>query len=155
MQGYIADNAAGLFLINDKGEVLESWIFSKDPVESVSLLTKIYDRKPVKQEKKFLKNVQKFKFTTIFSDNQALVEALKSKIPDLAFSRPSERITEFRSRFPEYAVDKKLFKDKEEWTQYNREFALHLARKQVTVSAARRDLSVVQMVRAIDDLDKS
>jgi len=155
MDGYLADNALGLFLLDEEGQVRDSWIFSKDPNESAEILAKMYASETVKQEKKLLNSLLKSDLAAIKCDNQELVEALKPRIRNLVFVKPCDRIDAFRESFADYAVSTGLLNSKEEWDRFTREFALHLARQRVAVKAARRDLAIAQMVRAIDDLDKS
>jgi nucleolar protein 56 len=164
LEAYVIETPAGLFILDEKSSVLEKVYFSPEPEAAALELKALQEGSPSKEVLEALKRVARKHSPLVFENEQVARAAAKGeKLKTVVRSSPIA--DEFRTHLSSE------WEGREEWLKkqslaspvcttpqaYNdfaRQVTLQLARAGVAVAAARRDLSAVQAVRAMDDLDK-
>lgn len=163
MEVYVVETPVGVFIVDEEANVIEKSLFSKTPHLAAAELEQI-------QEGQITSNVL-----------DALRSAAKSAIlvfENETFGRAAERsglqvsirnsiaFEKFRSNLRSDWEGKKGWLEKQSldlpalqtsanYNDFARQVTLEIARAGIAAAATRRDLSAVQAVRAIDDLDKT
>jgi nucleolar protein 56 len=153
MHVYIIDCALGIFAVNEKSEILDKLLFNS-PLEAAKSLTEINEGNLPSNLSSFFKKFSSKKFERIILDNEGLAKALKSKLK-IELQKPCLMADEFRRNLTSTALNLKILKSKEEAENFFREVAVQIAREQLKVASAKKDLYTIQISRALEDMDKT
>ncbi len=156
MKSYIVDSPLGIFALSKTGKVVDKVIFGPDPVKAADKLNRVQSGEIIEEFSSLLKTLKKKDYDTFVFENETIARAVRDKVGfEVEVERPSKIVEKFRPRLPTIAVELKIFKDKEKFSEFLRDVTVQLARMAITVAVAKRDLLAVQAVRAVDDLDKT
>lgn len=156
MKSYIVDSPLGIFALSKTGKVIEKVIFGPEPVRAADKLNSVQSGEIIEEFSSLLKTLKKKDYDTFVFENETIARAVRDKVGfEVEVERPSKIVEKFRPRLPTIAVELKIFKDKEKFSEFLRDVTVQLARMAITVAVAKRDLLAVQAVRAVDDLDKT
>lgn len=151
MDMYMVDSPIGLFLINDRMEVLGKYLYSKNPAQAAGEALKLLEGSPSLGIASFLSQIGGAPFIV---DNRELESALRKMGVAVRFAR-HPIIQSFKEQLPTRLIQEGVFKDEEEWRSFERGFAIETTRISIAARAAKRDMAVIQAVRAVDDVDKT
>lgn len=164
MEAYVVETPAGLFILDEKSNVLEKVLFSPKPEAAAVELKDLQDGTLSRAVVDSLKQAAK-KHSPLVFENEQIARAVE-KAEKLKVSVKSSPIAEqFRLHLgsewegrnawlKKQSLESPIFKTPQAYNDFARQVTLQLARAGIAVAAARRDLSAVQAVRAMDDLDK-
>lgn len=164
MEAYVVETPAGLFILDEKSNVLERVLFSLKPEAAAVELKDLQDGTLSRAVVDSLKQAAK-KHSPLVFENEQIARAVE-KAEKLKVSVKSSPIAEqFRLHLgsewegrdawlKKQSLESPIFKTPQAYNDFARQVTLQLARAGIAVAAARRDLSAVQAVRAMDDLDK-
>lgn len=164
MEAYVVETAAGLFILDEKSNVLEKVLFSPKPEAAAVELKDLQDGTLSRAVVDSLKQAAK-KHSPLVFENEQIARAVE-KAEKLKVSVKSSPIAEqFRLHLgsewegrdawlKKQSLELPIFKTPQAYNDFARQVTLQLARAGIAIAAARRDLSAVQAVRAMDDLDK-
>ena len=164
MEAYVVETPAGLFILDEKSNVLEKVLFSPKPEAAAVELKDLQDGTLSRAVVDSLKQAAK-KHSPLVFENEQIARAVE-KAEKLKISVKSSPIAEqFRLHLgsewegrdawlKKQSLELPIFKTPQAYNDFARQVTLQLARAGIAVAAARRDLSAVQAVRAMDDLDK-
>lgn len=165
MEAYVVETPVGLFILDEKANVLERVFFSPEPETAAAELKDLQDGKLSKAFVDALKRAVK-KHSPLVFENEQLAKA-SEKEGKLTVSVQASTVAEqFRnylgsewegrdSWVKKQSLESPVFKTPQAYNNFARQVTLQLARAGIALAAARRDLSAVQAVRAMDDLDKT
>ncbi len=165
MEAYAVETPAGLFILDEKQKLIERVSFSTEPKTAAAELKDLQEGNLSKPVLDALTRAAQ-KHSPLIFENEQLAKAAE-KNAKLAVSVQSSEIAEqFRNHLgsewegreswvKKQALESPVFKTPQAYNDFAREVTLQLARAGIAVAAARRDLSAVQAVRAMDDLDKT
>ena len=159
------ETPVGVFILDGKGNIIERALFSSNPRNAALELKDVQDGKVgpsileiinraaesyspiVLQDDNLAKMVEK--------ETKAPITVKQTQIPEQFRNilRSEEKNRE--SWLNEQSLDITSVKTARAYNEFARRVTLELARSGIARAAARRDLSAVQAVRAMDDLDKT
>ncbi|MEM2123382.1 MAG: C/D box methylation guide ribonucleoprotein complex aNOP56 subunit [Candidatus Bathyarchaeia archaeon] len=152
MKVYVADTLLGLFVLNEEGEILDEEYF-KGFEEIVEYMMNV-DRKVLpKPLGELLPRLRRYEL--LVTDNSGIMELLRREGLNVELVKVSEVIGRFRDSLPDYALNKGLIRSFDEIGELERTILYEIAKRKVKGVSARRDLYAAQMIRALDDIDKS
>lgn len=164
MEAYVVETPAGLFILDEKSNVLEKVFFSPKPETAAVELKDLQEGKLTKAVVDALKRVAK-KHSPLVFENEQLARTAEKEEKLKVSVKPSPVAEQFRIHLgtewegrddwlKKQSLESPIFKTPQAYNAFTRQVTLQLARAGIAVAAARRDLSAVQAVRAMDDLDK-
>lgn len=165
MEAYVVETPAGLFILDEKVDVLERVSFSPEAGAAAAELKDLQDGKLSKFVVEALKRAAKKHSPLVFESAQ-LAKAAETEGKLSVSVKASAAAEQFRSHLSsewkgrdgwvkKQSLDSLIFKTPQAYNDFARQVTLQLARAGIALAAARRDLSAVQAVRAMDDLDKT
>lgn len=149
----MVDSPIGLFLINDRMEILGKHLYPKAPAQAAEEALKILKGSPSPDAASFLSQLR-YRETGVTVDNKDLESALRKMGIVVKFER-HPLIQSFREQLPAQLIREGVFSGEEEWRSFERGFAIETARVSIAGKAAKKDVAVIQAVRAVDDVDKT
>lgn len=165
MEAYVVETPAGLFILDEKEAVLEKVYFSPEPGLAATELKELQDGKLSKSVADALKQASKKHGPLVF-ENEQLAKASANEVKLAVSVKASAVAEQFRNHLSsewqgrdrwvkEQSLESPVLKTPQAYNDFARQVTLQLARAGVALAAAKRDLSAVQAVRAMDDLDKT
>lgn len=152
MKAYLSDTILGLFVLNEHGEVLDLEYY-RDVKEASESITEINRGVLPEVLEKILPRLKRYE--KLITDNPRIAELLGGKGFKVELVKNCSVTKEFRESLPEYALNKGLIRKREEIDDLERMVLYEIAKAEVRGVSARRDLYAAQMIRALDDIDKS
>lgn len=164
LEAYVVETPIGLFILDEQGNVLERVFFSKEPQAAASEFKQMQEGKPTKPIIEAMKQVAKKNSPLVFGNQQLANTCAKEANLDVGV-RMSPVAEKFRNQLASEWDGRESWLKKQSlqspatetaraYNEFARQVTLQLARSGIAIAAAKRDLSAVQAVRAMDDLDK-
>jgi nucleolar protein 56 len=164
LEAYVVETPAGIFILDEKSNVLEKILFSDKPEAAAVELRELQDDN---LSEAFIDGLRKAakKHAPLVFENEQLARTVE-RAEKLKVSVKSSSVAEqFRAHLGsewegrdgwlrKQSLESPILRTAESYNEFVRQVTLQLARTGIAVAAARRDLSAVQAVRAMDDLDK-
>lgn len=152
MKAYLSDTILGLFILNEQGEVLDAEYY-RDVKEASESIMEIRRGVLPRVLGKLLPRLKQYR--NLVTDNPGIAELLRGEGFKVKLVKSCSVTKEFRESLPEYALNKGLVRKSEEVNNLERTVLYEIAKAEVRGVSARRDLYAAQMIRALDDIDKS
>jgi len=163
LEVYIIETPVGVFIVDDKLNVLDKVLFAKAPHLAAAELKQIQEGNYTTAIIDALRNSGKT--DTLVFENQLFAKAAE-RANLHAITRTSPVADTFRSRLSsewegrdewvkQQSLTTQIFRTPDAYNDFARQITLEIARAGIASAATRRDLSAVQAVRSIDDLDKT
>ena len=163
LEAYVVETPAGVFIVDEKTNVIDKALFSKAPHVAAAELKQVQDGVITSQIMNALKVAGKGR--TLVFENELLAKAAENaglqvlvKANPVAEKLRANLSSDWKGRskwLEEQSLDMPELQDSEKYATFVREVTLEIARAGIATAVTRRDLSAVQAVRAIDDLDKT
>jgi nucleolar protein 56 len=165
LEAYVVETAVGLFIIDENIDVIEKALFSNEPGEAAASLKQIQQGHLTPVVLDALKRAQ-VKYSVLVFENQLAAKAAESQANLTVSVKTSKPGREFRERLgsdwkdrdswiKKQSLETPTFKTSASYNEFVRQVTLQTARAGIAIATANRDLSAVQAVRAMDDLDKT
>jgi len=163
LEVYVIETPVGVFIVDDKLNVLDKVLFAKAPHLAAAELKQLQEGNYTTAIINALRNSGKT--DTLVFENQLLAKAAE-RANLQATTRTSPVVDTFRSRLSsewvgrdawieQQSLTTQIFRTPDAYNDFARQITLEIARAGIASAATRRDLSAVQAVRSIDDLDKT
>jgi nucleolar protein 56 len=163
MEGYVVETPVGIFVLDQDAKVLGKFLFSIEPLKAA------VEAKEVQEGRLSDPIINAIKATGCSSfifENEAITKTAQTKGNLTASVRASSIFEEFRNHLgsdwrgrdkwiKQQSLDLPVLKTPAAYNEFVRQVTLQIARAGVALAAAKRDLSAVQAVRAMDDIDKT
>ncbi len=165
MEAHIVETPIGLFILNEEPKVIEAVFFSSDPQNAAVELKELQEGKLTPAILDAMKRAASTHSPLVF-ENQLLANR-SQKEGDLKVAVKTSPVAEqFRNRLSsewkgrdkwvkQQSLESPVLKSAATYNEFSRQVTLQIARAGIAIAAAKRDLSAVQAVRAMDDLDKT
>jgi len=164
LEAYFVETPVGVFILNEKGEIVERLLFSTDPKNAAMELKNIQDGKITAPILETLKRSSE-KYSPIVFESEQLGRTAETEGGITVSAKGIPLAERFRNRLATEEKDRDKWlnqqsllapslKSPRAYNEFARKVTLELARLGIASAAAKRDLSAVQAVRAMDDLDK-
>ena len=163
MEAYVVETPIGVFIVDDKLKLLDKGLFAKAPHLAAAELKQIQEGIITSNVLVALRNVGTS--ATLVFENELFAKAAE-KANLQAITRKNPVAESFRNKIgsewkgrddwlQEQSLDLPVLQSSRAYNEFARQVTLEIARAGIAFAATRRDLSAVQAVRAIDDLDKT
>jgi len=163
LEVYVVETPVGVFVVDDKLSVLDKVFFAKAPHLAAAELKQTQEGNITTTIIDALKNASK-SATLVFESElfakaaeQANLQAVTRK-NTVADTFRDRLVSEWKGRdawLQQQSLILPVLRSPDAYNEFARQITLEIARAGIASAATRRDLSAVQAVRAIDDLDKT
>lgn len=165
MEAYIVETPVGVFIVDAQTKILEVVLFPSEPRNAATELKQLQEGKPtgplIDAAKRAVKS-----YNLLVFENEKLGKAVENEANVPISIRTSPVGEQLRSRLgaewkgrdkwiDQLALESPVIKTPASYNEFVRQVTLELARAGIARAAGKRDLSAVQAVRAMDDLDKT
>lgn len=156
MEAIISLTPIGIFAIDGDGNVIAREGFPKDPKAVSGILRGAGEGRLEGPLRGFLEGLSKSGFEAMVFESEPLAEAAKRALGVAArVDAKSKALEALKARLPAMAVELGLFPDEASYSSFAREVMLEMTRASLASAGMRRDAYAIQVVRAMDDLDKT
>jgi len=165
MEAYVVETPVGLFIVDESGKLLDKALFSRDP-RKAAVEMKQYQEGRLWQE--ILDSVKRVgsSYSPIVFENKPAASAAEQQLQLKTTVKPAKQFEDFRSKIRsdwrdrdrwmrQQMLDVPILKNPRAYNEFTRKVTLEIARAGVAQAVASKDLSAVQAVRSMDDLDKT
>ena len=163
MEAYVVETPIGVFVVDDKLNVLSKLFFANAPHLAAAELKQIQEGNTTTGLIDLLTNASK-SAALVFENELFAKAAERAKLQ--AVTRKNSVADAFRIRLAtewagrdawlqQQSLTLPALRSSNAYNDFARQITLEIARAGIASAATRRDLSAVQAVRAIDDLDKT
>jgi len=165
LEAYVIETPIGLFILDEKSTILEAIYFSPEPRKAAVELKQVGEGKLTPAILDAMKRVSSSCSPLVF-ENQLLASTSEREGNLKVDTRPNAVAEQFRNRLTsewkgrdkwieQQSLESPILKTAAAYNEFSRQVTLEIARAGIARAAAKRDLSAVQAVRAMDDLDKT
>ena len=165
MEAYVVETPVGLFILDEKSKILEAIYFSREPRKAAIEMKQLSEGKLTPAILDAMKRASTSHTPLVF-ENQLLARTSEREGNLKVDTRPNAIAEEFRNRLAsewkgrdkwiqQQLLESPILKTAAAYNEFSRQVTLEIARAGIALAAAKRDLSAVQAVRAMDDLDKT
>ena len=156
MKSTMVITLVGIFALGAKEKIVGSNLFPKNPKEAADRVSRLQRGEIVDELTQLLKTLLKKGYDEFLFEDQTLASNVEKNLN--LKCRAAEAATEalrLREKLGEVAVQLKKFNDLEEFRQFTHQVSLVVAEKAVTRETQKRDLHAIQVIRTLDDLDRT
>ena len=140
---------AGIIIINDKFEVVQSLRFKPD--SEISLYSQIKNANVPEVVKTFLDNLSHEFSDSLEVNDQSLLEILSKIYPDKNFIY---KTIDSSNLFPLF-VQSGFFSSEEEISNFLQKFSIEYSKQQIRDVSGQEDLQIIEGINSLDELDKA
>lgn len=165
MEAYVIETPVGVFIIDENADVIEKALFSTESREAAASLKQLQDGQLTAAVLDALKRAQT-KLSPLVFESEPTAKAAENQGKLVVTVKTAKPVSEFRKRLgsdwkdrdtwlKKQSLESPVLKTPASYNEFVRQVTLQIARAGIARAAANRDLSAVQAVRAMDDLDKT
>ncbi len=165
LEAYVVDTPAGIFILDEKANILEKVFFSPEPRNAASEWKDVQEGQLTQPIIEALKRASK-KHTPLVFENEQLAKTAEKETKIVVSVKATTIAEQFRNQLgsewsgrdrwvKKQSIESPVLTTPQAYNEFVRQATLQLARAGIARAAAKRDLSAVQAVRAMDDLDKT
>jgi nucleolar protein 56 len=165
LEAYVVETPVGLFILDEKSKILEAIYFSPEPRKAAVELKQLGEGKLTPAILEIMKRASTSHIPLVF-ENQLLANTVEREGRLKVDTRPNAVAEQFRNRLAsewkgrdkwieQQSMESPSLKTATAYNEFSRQVTLEIARAGIARAAAKRDLSAVQAVRAMDDLDRT
>ena len=140
---------AGIIIINDKFEVIQSLRFKPD--SEISFYSQIKNVNVPEVVKTFLDNLSHEFSDSLEVNDQSLLEILSKIYPDKNFIY---KTIDSSNLFPLF-VQSGFFSSEEEISNFLQKFSIEYSKQQIRDVSGQEDLQIIEGINSLDELDKA
>ena len=140
---------AGIIIINDKFEVIQSLRFKPD--SEISFYSQIKNANVPEVVKTFLDNLSHEFSDSLEVNDQSLLEILSKIYPDKNFIY---KTIDSSNLFPLF-VQSGFFSSEEEISNFLQKFSIEYSKQQIRDVSGQEDLQIIEGINSLDELDKA
>ena len=140
---------AGIIIINDKFEVVQSLRFKPD--SEISFYSQIKNANVSEVVKTFLDNLSHEFSDPLEVNDQSLLEILSKIYPDKNFIY---KTIDSSNLFPLF-VQSGFFSSEEEISNFLQKFSIEYSKQQIRDVSGQEDLQIIEGINSLDELDKA
>ncbi len=156
MKSTVTITLLGVFAINTKGKVVEKEFFPTDPREAAKRLSRLQRGEIVSELSQLLETLRQKGYSDFYFEDRGLALSVERNL-HLAtkVTEKDKAIENLRDNLGELAVELKRFESQQAFREYAHNLTVAMAEEAVARETQRRDLHAIQVIRALDDIDKT
>jgi len=152
---FIVDSVLGFLALSQDNVIVDKALFPRNPEKAAEKVLKVEAGEIVEEAEKLIK-----RFTgrdvKLVLENSSLAKSIHEKFKvDVEVEKPSKAGEYLRANLPEIAVQAGFAGSIDEFYSFLHEFSMALTKAKVRREAMRRDKIVIQLINAVDELDKT
>jgi nucleolar protein 56 len=153
MPVYLALTVFGVFILDEKGEVINQELTYPDVESSALNIIKVRNGEPTDILKTVASMLEKLEQDEVVIEDATLTEALPS-VKGIKVSTHGVH-KQFRNNQVSYMVENKIVESADEAELFRREVALRVAKATISAASEEKDLLIKHAVDAIAEVDRS
>ncbi|MGQ9542472.1 MAG: C/D box methylation guide ribonucleoprotein complex aNOP56 subunit [Candidatus Bathyarchaeia archaeon] len=155
MKSIILITTAGVYALDTKGRIID-FRFNPDPEGTAQTILNLQRGQVTDELIQFLNNLKEKGCRRFVFEEEALASEVNMKLRlKTEVAEDSAIIARFKDGLCEATIKLGLFRDPQAYRQYTHNVSVLLAEGAVMREVQRRDLHAIQIVRTLDDLDKT
>lgn len=165
LEAFVVETPVGVFIVDDKENIIEKVLFSSDPAKAAIELKQLQEGKTTAAIVDAAKRAANA-YTPLVFENEKLAKGLEQAAKIQVVIRSNAQAEQLRAHLAsdwkgrdkwikQHSLESSIVKTASSYNTFARQVTLEMARAGVARAAGKRDLSAVQAVRAMDDLDKT
>ncbi len=156
MKATIVECVMGVFGFGEANKLAGHVFFPKDPREIAERLEKIGTGKVIEEIVILVEKLQEKGFATFVFESSKIAKNVREKLKiGVDVEKPSESGELLRGNLEKFAVELGFVKREKQLRELTHQVSMELTKMKVRKVVEKRDLLVVQVIQAIDDLDKT
>ncbi|MEM2941998.1 MAG: C/D box methylation guide ribonucleoprotein complex aNOP56 subunit [Candidatus Bathyarchaeia archaeon] len=156
MKSTMVTTLVGVFALGAKGKVVGSRLFPRNPGDAAERVSRLQRGEVVDELAQLLESMRVKGYEEfLFEDENLASNVERSLNLKCRAGVESAAALKFREKLGEIMVQLEEFSDLEEFHQFIHQVTLALAEKAVTRETEKRDLHAIQVIRTLDDLDRT
>jgi len=156
MKATIVECVIGVFGFGEVNELVDKFLFPKDPKEVAERLGKIGTGKVIDEIATLVKKLQDKGFTLFIFENPEIARDIREKLNvEVDVVSPSEAGGLLRKNLDKIAAEVGFVKQATELRAWTHKVSMELTKIRVKKAVEKRDLVATQAIQTIDDLDKT
>ncbi len=156
MKATIVECLMGVFGFGEANKLVGHVFFPKDPREIAERLEKIGTGKVIEEIVILVEKLQEKGFATFVFESSKIAKNVREKLKiGVDVEKPSESGELLRGNLEKFAVELGFVKREKQLRELTHQVSMELTKMKVRKVVEKRDLLVVQVIQAIDDLDKT
>lgn len=154
---YVLASIAGIFGLDENGNVIEYSGFPRSPEEIAYRISLLQEGGSINELEKLIGSLAEKKVEEIIVEDVKLAEEIRKMkdSPPVRVSKETNVPLLFRQNVVETCIDVGFVRSESEFISILYETSMFLTRSRVKKASERRDQLVKQAIEAIDDVDKS
>ncbi len=156
MKATIVECLMGVFGFGEANKLAGYVFFPKDPREIAERLEKIGAGKIVEELVILVEKLRGKGYATFVFESSKIAQNVREKLNiEVDVEKPSESGELLRGNLEKFAVELGFVKREKQLRELTHKVSMELTKMKVREAVEKRDLLVVQVIQAIDDLDKT
>ncbi|MGP3668215.1 MAG: C/D box methylation guide ribonucleoprotein complex aNOP56 subunit [Candidatus Bathyarchaeota archaeon] len=153
---FIVDSALGFLALNQDNAIVDKVLFPKSPEKAAEKVLRVEAGEVIEEVEEIVKRFTSRKDVKLVLENSNLAKNIHEKFKiDVEVEKPSKAGEYLRANLPEVAVQTGFSGSKDEFYSFLHEFSIALTKAKVRREVMRRDKIVIQLINAVDELDKT
>jgi nucleolar protein 56 len=165
LEAYFVETPVGVFILDGSGKVVEKALFPSNPQNAALELKDVQEGRIAPSILEIISRAAR-SYSPIVFQSDPLAKAVEKEAKISVTVKDTKIPEQFRNILRSEGKDRETWlkeqslemitvKTARAYNEFARRVTMELARAGIATAAARRDLSAVQAVRAMDDLDKT
>lgn len=156
MKATVVESVMGVLSFNEKNELIDNVLFSKDARKIAETLAKIDVGKIVDELAVLIERLKANGYTFFVFENAELARNAHDQLKIAAeVARSSEAGELLRANLEKFAVETGFVKEGDQVRDWIHKVSVERAKMQIKTAVEKRDLVVTQAIQTLDDLDKT
>jgi nucleolar protein 56 len=153
---YLAEHLLGVFVLDENGDIVLKELRTKDLDQLVETIIKRKSGETDPVLDKVINELkEKMSDRIIVTEDPDVAKKVSEKGLKTETDPLSKIFIKLRSEIARIYVAEGLFKDENEVSEFLQRTAIEITRREIRGVAGKRDLLAIQVIRAIDDIDKT
>jgi nucleolar protein 56 len=156
MKATVIQSLIGVLSFDEKGQVVDKTVYSKDPKLIAEKTNLAEAGKTLDETIALVQQLKKKGYTTFVFENATIAKTVENKLGvNVEVAQPSKQGEMLRNNLERFAVEAGFVDQPEKLRELIREISIELTRLRVKKAGEKRDLMIAQAILSIDDLDKT
>jgi len=154
MKAIITQFLFGVMAFDEQNNLVEKILFPKKPQVAARSIMKIEAGK-ISEIASLITLLQNAGYDTFVFENPDIASEAQRKLNIKAEVLKTSEAAVLRARMKQIAVETGFVKDAKEFSLWNRNVSMELAKLRIKGAAEKRDLIIAQAIQTLDDLDRT
>jgi nucleolar protein 56 len=156
MEASIVDSVIGVFAFDRDYKVIDKVLFEKDAEKAAEAILDFENGKVTEELRMLLRKLSEKEYRTFVFENSEIAQNVHESLnAETRIAKSSTSSELFRKNLLQFALENEFVKSEPAFHEWVRDVSVALTRKRVRKTVEKRDMTIVQAILSIDDLDKT